>query len=197
MSCVRKYANKAGIDAFHQNIFLRQPVIYKLMSKQIVKEKNRGGPYTKKEQEERRIQVFQLHFEENKSAVKISELLNVNRNTINEDIRFWYVQLTDEIKSQDLGAKLKKQIQRMDIQRDRLLEALEGAEGFEERLKLEKSISDIDHRLVQLYSRMIASGVKDLGHAETLEDLNEDEIKELVRDLVLTDGKPNSKDVYS
>ena len=75
----------------------------------------KGGPYTKKEQEERKIQVYHLHFEENKSAVKISDLLNVNRNTINEDIRYWHSQLANEMKAQDLTAKMTKQIQRMEI----------------------------------------------------------------------------------
>ena len=48
-----------------------------------------GGPYTKKEQEERKLDVYHLYFEENYSAVKIAEMLNVHRNTINEDIKFW------------------------------------------------------------------------------------------------------------
>ena len=167
------------------------------MSKQIVKEKNRGGPYTKKEQEERRIQVFHLHFEENKSAVQISELLNVNRNTINEDIRFWHLHLSKEIKFQDLGAKLKKQIQRMDIQRDRMLEALEEAESLDEKLKLEKSISDVDNRLVQLYSKMITSGIRNLEYPDKPEEITEDEVKGFVRDLILKDEDPYSNDVYS
>jgi len=53
-----------------------------------IKPEKKGGPYSKKEQEERKIQVYHLHFEENKSAVEIAELLNVNRNTINDDIKY-------------------------------------------------------------------------------------------------------------
>ena len=48
----------------------------------------KGGRYTKKEQEERRLQVYHLHFEENTPAIRIAEMLNVNRNTINDDLRF-------------------------------------------------------------------------------------------------------------
>ena len=70
------------------------------MSKQVTKQEiKKGGPYTKKEQEERKIQVYHLHFEENKSAAKIAELLNVNRNTINDDIRYWHLQLANEMKA--------------------------------------------------------------------------------------------------
>lgn len=52
----------------------------------------KGGRYTKKEQEERRLRVHQMHFEDNQPAVKIAEILNVSRNTVNEDIKFWYLQ---------------------------------------------------------------------------------------------------------
>jgi len=157
----------------------------------------KGGRYTKKEQEERKIQVYHLHFEENKSAAKIAELLNVNRNTINDDIIYWHSQLASEMKAQDLTAKMTKQIQRMEIQRDRLLEDLEGAENLDERIRLERFISDIDNRLVQLYSKMISSGIKNLKPTVKLEEINEDEIKEFVRDLIFEDKDPNSEDIYS
>ena len=85
----------------------------------------KGGPYTKKEQEERRLEVSHLHFEEKLSAVKIAELLNVNRNTINDDIKFWCSQLAKEMNVQDLNAKMSKQIQKMDMQRERLFDELE------------------------------------------------------------------------
>jgi len=157
----------------------------------------KGGRYTKKEQEERKIQVYHLHFEENKSAIKIAELLNVNRNTINEDIRYWHLQLANEMKAQDLTAKMTKQIQRMEIQRDRLLEDLDESESLDEKIKLEKFISDIDNRLAQLFSKMISSGIKSLEPTVNLEEINEDEIKEFVRDLILGDEDPNSEDIYS
>lgn len=157
----------------------------------------KGGRYTKKEQEERKIQVYHLHFEENKSAIKIAELLHVNRNTINEDIRYWHLQLANEMKAQDLTAKMTKQIQRMEIQRDRLLEDLDEAEEINDKIKLEKFISDIDNRLAQLFSKMISSGIKSLEPTVNLEEINEDEIKEFIRDLILSDEDPNSEDIYS
>ena len=76
----------------------------------LVEPQKKGGRYTVKEKEERRIQVYHLHFEENKSAVKIATLLDVNRNTINDDISYWHSQLANEINSEDLTAKLIKQI---------------------------------------------------------------------------------------
>lgn len=157
----------------------------------------KGGRYTKKEQEERRIQVYHLHFEENKSAVKIAELLNVNRNTINEDISFWHSQLCVELKTHDLADKMTKQIQRKEIQRERILETLEEAENVDEKIKLEKSISEIDNSLTNLFSNMISNGIKNLKPTVKLETVNENEIREFVRDIILADEDPDATDLYS
>jgi len=157
----------------------------------------KGGPYSKKEQEERKIKVYHLHFEENKSAVEIAELLNVNRNTINDDIKYWHRQLASEFKAQDLTAKMTKQIQRMEIQRDRLLEDLDEVENFDEKIKLEKFVSDIDNRLAQLYSKMISSGKAILSPTVKLDEIDEDEIKEFLRDLVLEDVDPYNGNIRS
>ena len=70
----------------------------------------KGGRYTKKEQEERRLQVHHLHFDENKSAVEIAEVLNVNRNTINEDIKFWSSRFVNKSNELDVFSKMTKQI---------------------------------------------------------------------------------------
>jgi len=157
----------------------------------------KGGPYSKKEQEERKIKVYHLHFEENKSAVEIAELLNVNRNTINDDIKYWHRQLASEFKAQDLTAKMTKQIQRMEIQRDRLLEDLDEVENFDEKIKLEKFVSDVDNRLVQLFSKMILSGKAILSPTVKLDEIDKDEIKEFVRDLVLEHGDPYNGNIHS
>ena len=109
----------------------------------------KGGRYTKKEQEERRLQVHHLHFDENKSAVEIAELLDVNRNTINEDIKFWYGQFSNQSSGLDINAKMIKQIQKMDIQRNRLLDDLEEVESLDDKIRLEKFISELDYRLIQ------------------------------------------------
>jgi len=163
----------------------------------LVESVKKGGRYTKKEQEERKIEVYHLHFEENKPATKIAELLNVNRNTINDDIHYWHKQLANEFKAQDLTAKMIKQIQRMEIQRDRMLDDLEEVESFDEKIRLEKFISEIDNRLTQLFSKMITSGKSSLGPTVKLEEITEDDIKEFVRDLILGDDAPYSEDIYS
>jgi len=155
-----------------------------------------GGPYTKKEQEERRLDVYHLCFEENYSAVKIAEMLNVNRNTINEDIKFWNKQFTRDIKIYDLVSKMKTQIQKMEIQRSRLLEDLESTETFIEKITVEKFINEIDNKLIQIYSKMITQGKNSLDFVIKYE-IEENEIKEFVKELILSDEDPDSEDVYN
>jgi hypothetical protein len=47
----------------------------------------------------RRSKVYNLHFEKGHSAVRIAEMNNVNRNTINEDIKYWYAQISRDFES--------------------------------------------------------------------------------------------------
>jgi len=169
----------------------------------LVGEIKKGGRYTKKEQEQRKIEVYHLHFEQNKSAVKIAELLDVNRNTINEDIHYWHQQLAGEFQAQDLTAKMTRQIQRMEIQRDRLLDDLEEADSLDERIRIERFISDIDNRLTQLFSKMISQGKTKLETAANPEEESKEEkrkeleVQGFVRDLILEEADPKSEHVYS
>ena len=57
----------------------------------IMSSKKEGGPYSKQQQAERRQKVNELYFEKNLPAIKIAEILGVNRNTINEDIKLAYL----------------------------------------------------------------------------------------------------------
>jgi len=153
----------------------------------LVESVKKGGRYTIKEQEERRIQVYHLHFEENRTAVKIAELLGVNRNTINGDIRYWHSQLAHEFNAENITAKMRKQIQRIEMQRDRLLEYLDTADS-DEKLKIEKFISEIDKSLMQHFSKMILSGKTTLEPTITSKEIDDNEIKKFVRDLIFPSG---------
>ena len=147
---------------------------------QIPSEEKRGGPYTKQEQEERRIKVYELYFEKGHSALKIAETLGVNRNTINSDIKYWYTQMTAQIGGQNVGAIVLKEIERLEIQRKRLLEQLEKQTDFASKVALEKMIFEIDSRIAGFASRMAGQniGVDKYGITE---EISEEELAELVR----------------
>jgi len=161
----------------------------------LVEQPKKGGRYTKKEQEVRKLQVYDLHFEQNKSAVEIAEILNVNRNTINDDIKYWRNQITSELDPQKTVSKLIKQIQRLEIQRDRLLEDLEFTEDIDDKIKLEKLIAQINDKLIHYHSKVILD--KKENHKFEFEEINDDVIKEFVRDLILSDESPESEDEHS
>jgi len=147
---------------------------------QIPSEEKRGGPYTKQEQEERRAKVYELYFEKGHSALKIAETLGVNRNTINSDIKYWYTQMTAQIGGQNVGAIILKEIERLEIQRKRLLEQLEKQTDFASKVALEKMIFEIDSRIAGFASRMAGQniGVDKYGITE---EISEEELAELVR----------------
>jgi len=104
----------------------------------------KGGPYTKKEQEKRKDGVFELHFEYGYSAVQIANLLNVNRNTINEDIKYWYSELYKSTNFKYSKDWLDKQFTRLEMQRARLRKELDEDISLKDRLQVERLITNID-----------------------------------------------------
>jgi len=125
-------------------------------------EKKKGGPYTKNEQEQRRKSVRELHFEKGYSAVKISEILGINRNTINEDIKNCYMQMADEIPEQNAFFVLK-QIDRLEMQRARLIERLEAETDFVKSISTEKLLFSVDNKICSTFEKMIFNSWDVLG----------------------------------
>ena len=66
------------------------------MQHEETKEK-KGGPYTKDERLRRQNEISRFYFEYGYSATKISEMMKVNRNTINADIKCIYSNIKDEV----------------------------------------------------------------------------------------------------
>jgi len=145
-----------------------------------------GGPYTKKEQIDRRDKVFKLHFEQSKSAVKISTILNVNRNTVNEDIKYWYKELSNELENFDKSSWLVRQIQRLESQRARLIEELENQDDFHNKIMIEKLLFDIDSKLANFVDKMNIPEIRTeiVPMVPIVPKDEEEEIKELVKFLL-------------
>ena len=104
--------------------------------------KKRGGRYTKDEKLERQNEVYRLHFEYGYSARKISELMKINRNTINGDIDYWYAKIYVNSNAFDPEISVVINIHRFDIQRSRLRENLDKAENFQQIQKLQHCIEN-------------------------------------------------------
>ena len=117
----------------------------------------KGGPYTKQEQEKRRDEVFKLHFEYGYSATQISEMLKINRNTINSDVSFLYSKLDDEMDEITHDNWMNKQLSRLESQRVRLRKELDNDITLQERLQVEKMIFDLDSKISSLIIKMYTS----------------------------------------
>jgi len=112
-------------------------------------DEKKGGPYSKKEREIRRHKVAELYFEKGFDALTISRMLNVNRNTISNDLKVCFTQLKNEHNDFDAGTVCITQFHRMEIQRRRFVDFLNKTLEFHDRLTLERMISDIDNRMLQ------------------------------------------------
>ena len=110
-------------------------------------EEKRGGPYTKPQQEKRRMQVYEMYFEKGRSAASIARELGVNRNTVNEDVKELSKQFVEEMNQHSVRDLLTRQMQRIELQRERLMMQLENAEG-NERIRIEKMLLDIEMKII-------------------------------------------------
>ena len=114
----------------------------------------KGGPYTKKEAESRRTEVYRLHFEYGYSARKISDLIQINRNTINGDLHYWYSKIVEQSKIPNPEIAIIVNLQRFEIQRIRLREQIDKTNSFQEKILLERLIYEIDSKILYTYHRL-------------------------------------------
>ncbi len=135
----------------------------KLNSKNVVKRE--GGPYTKSERDKRQQEVYKLHFEYGYSARKISELMKINRNTINGDIDYWFSKIYKNSSIFNPHAAIIITLERLDMQRTRLREQLDKTKTFQEKLALERLIYEIDCKISYIHNRLAESAraVNDLA----------------------------------
>ena len=124
---------------------------------QTISKTKRGGPYSKKDKKTRRDEVFKLHFEYGYSARKISDIMKINRNTINSDVSFWYSRIRLDYEKVSLDDLLNKQFFRSESQRARLRNDLDLALTVQERLPVEKMILELDSKVSVLIFKLMGS----------------------------------------
>ena len=119
-----------------------------------VVQKKPNAPYSKKDRLARRKEAYRLHFELGYSAVKISDMMKVHRNTINEDIKYWYSKLIDQFNEYGFEAIMQEYIIRLESQRTRLLELLDKEKELMSKLAIERLITDVESRLQNILFRI-------------------------------------------
>ena len=135
--------------------------------------KRKGGRYTKQEKTKRQEEVHRLHFDYGYSARKIAEMMNINKNTINSDVDYWYSKIAKKTNILNPEDSIVNSIERLNLQRSRLREALDKTILFEERLKLERLILESENKIGQMYMK-ISNSLAHIGNlvAQALIDSN-------------------------
>lgn len=149
-------------------------------------EKKNGGPYSKTDQEKRRNGVYTLHFEKGYSVLKIASTLGVNRNTVSEDIKYWSRHIATQFGKDNLGERFCGQIERLDIQRRRLLDELDEQDDIVKKIRLEKLLFDIDYKVTGVISKVLRNNlqVENLGK----EEISDEEAFHIVRKICLSEN---------
>jgi len=134
----------------------------------------KGGPYSKQDKEARRNEVYRLHFDYGYSARKISELMKVNRNTINGDINYWYSKIVKDHDIFNPEPEIVINLQRLENQRTRLREEIDKAISIQEKLAIERLIYDINSKILNTHQRLTDS-------ARRIWDLSTDRLNEWMK----------------
>jgi len=113
----------------------------------------KGGPYTKHQKEERRKKVNELYFEKHLSALKIADILGVNRNTVNKDIKLAYLQISESFPDNSLLVFLHS-IKKIESQRINIEKDLENEKDLSKKIILEKFLFQINNSITKFYQKM-------------------------------------------
>jgi len=120
-------------------------------------QRRKGGPYSKQQRDKRREEVYRLCFEYGYTARKISELMKINRNTINGDVQYWYDKVVKNWNGLDPEFLVIKNIERLELQRTRLVENLHRTKIQQEKISIERLAFDVESKILQIQLKMIAS----------------------------------------
>ena len=157
MSETQKLKRKLSQQTQESLISLEQKLVN---SQSVFKSKNKkGGPYSKKDRNLRIDQVCKLHFEYGYSAKKISEVMVVNRNTINDDIKQLYSTLESNWEKSSASSLLQSHVASIVAQKSRLREELDNTEKISEKLAIEKIILQVESKINQFQLRRGKFGV--------------------------------------
>jgi len=158
----------------------------------LAQEKN-GGPYSKVERENRQKEVYRLCYECGYPAVKIAEILDVHRNTISDDIKYWNFQIGSKLGAENIGSFLVKEIEILNIQRQKLLEELEKQDDIEKKLRIRKLVVDMGQKIVGFVLKIAEKNIA-VNKFNITHEVSEDEIKDVIMSMSKESRKSESKE---
>lgn len=135
----------------------------------LVKSRHKPGPQTKSQRRKRRAEVYRLHFQEGWPATRIADVLHVDRNTVNADLKLLYDRALNEYNPDKMRLEdyIPKQLFRLESQRDRLCGYLADTKETDSKISIERLIADIDFRLLNAVSKF------EYGHFKFWDAVNE------------------------
>jgi len=152
---------------------------YRVMT--LVQEK-KGGPYSKDERVKRQKEVFRFHFEFGYPATRIADLMKINRNTINADIKYWYSSFKEDLKQNSDNFTLR-QIGRLEAQRTRIMKNI--TENKNNDVKYEKLLLNIETEINNMLPKAYSNQQMELKQVK----IQEDEIKDIILFLLIKHNK--------
>jgi len=121
----------------------------------LVNPRQKFAPFTKIQRKERRNEVYRLHFDNGIPATRIAELIKVDRNTINNDLKILYNKAMKDYNSDmSYDDVINKQLVRLETQRERLLLDLCDSKEINNKITIERLIADIDFKIIGLMERL-------------------------------------------
>lgn len=119
-------------------------------------------------------------------------MLNVHRNTIMEDIKYWNFQIGSKFGIENIGSFLVKEIESLDIQRQNLLEELEKEDDIEKKLRIRKLLFDMSQKIIGFGLKIVEKNIK-INRFEITHEIFEEEIKDLVMSMSVESRKGETK----
>jgi polynucleotide 5'-kinase involved in rRNA processing len=121
----------------------------------LVRPRHKFSPFTRAERKERRDEVYKLHFEYGIPAIRIAEMIHLDRNTINKDLKVLYNKtIRDHNSDMTFDEVIEKQLLRLETQRDRLGLYLCDVKDTNSKITIERLIADIDFKVIGVIERI-------------------------------------------
>ncbi|MBL7001804.1 MAG: hypothetical protein ISR80_03495 [Nitrosopumilus sp.] len=152
-------------------------------------QEKRGGPYPKIKQKERRDKVHKLHVMYGYSARKIADMLNVHRNTVNEDIKYLESLDSENWKEYDVESWMTKQLQRLEFQRSEIMEELDKEQESKYRVQHWKQIFNIDNKITEIAMKTMPHRADKID-SETITDSM---VEEVIHHLMKLKGNEDAR----
>jgi hypothetical protein len=126
-----------------------------LKKKNLVRPRHKFAPFTRAERKERRDEVYKLHFEHGMPALRIAELMKVDRNTINNDLKILYNKaIKDNNSDRSYDDLIAKQLLKLETERDRLGLYLSEVKDVNSKISIERLIADIDFKVIGVLDKL-------------------------------------------